>query len=185
MSANTAYRLPGLAAACGLGALSALDGLGFANEVQLKWPNDVLARGCKLGGILVEAARDAGDRTFAVCGIGINLESAPHAVGAIGLAELGSAPSFSALAGALRAEIAGAVDTWAAADGVEPLSGIRERYLARLSWLGEKVAALSPAGEELAAGTFATVDAWGRAVLETAGGPRSFSAEQAALRPVR
>lgn len=44
-------RLPGLAAACGLGALS------VSNEAQLKWPNDLMARGRKLAGILVEAAR--------------------------------------------------------------------------------------------------------------------------------
>lgn len=41
-------------------------------EVRLKWPNDLLLDGRKLGGILVEASP-----TKAVCGIGINLKSAP------------------------------------------------------------------------------------------------------------
>ena len=58
-------RLPGLAAACGLGALS------VSNEAPLKWPNDLMARGRKLAGILVEAARDSAGETFAVCGIGV------------------------------------------------------------------------------------------------------------------
>jgi len=41
--------------------------------VRLKWPNDLLLEGRKLGGILVEATA-----TKAVCGIGINLTWAPE-----------------------------------------------------------------------------------------------------------
>jgi BirA family transcriptional regulator, biotin operon repressor / biotin---[acetyl-CoA-carboxylase] ligase len=41
--------------------------------VRLKWPNDLLLDGRKLGGILVEAAPKK-----AVCGIGINLTWAPQ-----------------------------------------------------------------------------------------------------------
>ena len=40
--------------------------------VRLKWPNDLLLRSLKVGGILVEATP-----TKAVCGIGINLTWAP------------------------------------------------------------------------------------------------------------
>ena len=42
-------------------------------EVRLKWPNDLMLRGRKLGGILVEATPEK-----AVCGIGINLDWAPQ-----------------------------------------------------------------------------------------------------------
>ena len=41
----------------------------------------------------------------------------------------------------------------------------------------------TPEGEPLASGSFETVDPWGRAVIDAAGDPRSFSAEQASLRP--
>lgn len=41
-------------------------------NVRLKWPNDLLLNGKKLGGILVETTPDR-----AVCGIGINLTWAP------------------------------------------------------------------------------------------------------------
>lgn len=175
-------RLPGLAAACGLGALEGLGVLELSNAPQLKWPNDLLACGLKLGGILVEAGRDDAGSPFAVCGIGINIESAPSHLGAICLAELGAAPSFSALAEDLRAGIVTRVDAWARIGAAEPLTGIRDDYLANLAWRGEKVVALSPSGERLAAGVLETVDVWGRAVLACAGGPRSFSAEQASLR---
>ena len=42
-------------------------------HVRLKWPNDLLLDGKKLGGILVE-----GTPTKAICGIGINLSWAPE-----------------------------------------------------------------------------------------------------------
>jgi len=41
-------------------------------EVQLKWPNDLLIRGKKVGGILIEARGDA-----FIAGVGINLVSSP------------------------------------------------------------------------------------------------------------
>jgi len=41
-------------------------------DVRLKWPNDLLLQGKKLGGILVETKPDR-----ALCGIGINLTWAP------------------------------------------------------------------------------------------------------------
>ena len=59
----------GLAAVSGLAVLEALEKQGLANEIGLKWPNDLVARGRKLGGILVEAARDNEGKPFAVCGI--------------------------------------------------------------------------------------------------------------------
>jgi BirA family biotin operon repressor/biotin-[acetyl-CoA-carboxylase] ligase len=41
-------------------------------DVRLKWPNDLLLDGRKLGGILIEVMTDR-----AICGIGINLSWAP------------------------------------------------------------------------------------------------------------
>jgi BirA family transcriptional regulator, biotin operon repressor / biotin---[acetyl-CoA-carboxylase] ligase len=42
-------------------------------DVRLKWPNDLLLHGKKLGGILVETTPDR-----AICGVGINLTWAPE-----------------------------------------------------------------------------------------------------------
>lgn len=55
----------------GLAAAQALTALGVVG-IQLKWPNDVLLGGKKLGGILCEATQLAPQKT--VCGIGLNLE---------------------------------------------------------------------------------------------------------------
>ena len=47
--------------------------------VRLKWPNDLLLNGRKVGGILVEATP-----AKAICGIGINLTSAPDGAARLG-----------------------------------------------------------------------------------------------------
>lgn len=179
-------RLPGLAAACGLGVLDGLKALGVANEAQLKWPNDLLAHGRKLAGILVEVGRDGQGGAFAVCGVGVNVGDAPRDLGAIALTELpaGATPSFTSLAEALRDGVVARVGSWASSGGDRPLDGVREAYLERLAWRGEKVVARSPDGSELARGTLETVDAWGRAVLLAPDGSRvPVSAERAFLRP--
>jgi BirA family biotin operon repressor/biotin-[acetyl-CoA-carboxylase] ligase len=59
---------PILSLAAGVAAAEACGG-----EVRLKWPNDLLIHGAKVGGILVEATA-----AKAICGIGINLTWAPE-----------------------------------------------------------------------------------------------------------
>jgi len=68
-----ARELAALSLVAGVAAARALRTLGVPAE--LKWPNDLLAAGAKLGGILVET-RPAGRETLAVFGIGINLRGA-------------------------------------------------------------------------------------------------------------
>lgn len=60
----------GLPLAVGVALARALRGLG-ATDVTLKWPNDLMARGAKLGGVLIET-RPAAAGTLAVIGIGLN-----------------------------------------------------------------------------------------------------------------
>ena len=60
-------RNPLLSLAAGVAAAEAC-----GPDVRLKWPNDLLLDGRKLGGILVEATPDK-----ALCGVGINLTWAP------------------------------------------------------------------------------------------------------------
>ena len=45
----------------------------FAIDARLKWPNDVLAHGRKIAGILIEA-RVQEDRAFLIIGTGVNVE---------------------------------------------------------------------------------------------------------------
>ena len=188
-------KFSGLAAVSGLAVLEALEKQGLANEIRLKWPNDLVARGRKLGGILVEAARDNEGKPFAVCGIGVNVNYVPSEVPdgglpAIGLLDLNeNIPTVDMLLDEVYHAVVNAVDAWAEhlnakEEDAGPLAPVHDEYIAHLNWIGEHVLARSPAGHELARGIFQTVDDFGRACIETEEGLRSFHFEEASLRPV-
>lgn len=61
--------------AAGLAVLEAVSGEGV--RAELKWPNDVLARGRKLAGILVEATSGLDGLESAVVGVGVNVAVVP------------------------------------------------------------------------------------------------------------
>ena len=67
-----AAALEGLSLAVGLELAEALGGMGVT-DVQLKWPNDVLCRGRKIAGILLEMQGDAAGRCQVIVGIGVNV----------------------------------------------------------------------------------------------------------------
>jgi BirA family transcriptional regulator, biotin operon repressor / biotin---[acetyl-CoA-carboxylase] ligase len=54
------------------------DGADGRSRIALKWPNDVLADGAKLAGILLEAARTPDGRNAVVIGCGVNIVAAPE-----------------------------------------------------------------------------------------------------------
>jgi len=66
----------GLSLGVGVAVIRALKCSGVA-EAGLKWPNDILWRGRKLGGILLEVSGEAHGRHAVVIGIGLNLHIPP------------------------------------------------------------------------------------------------------------
>jgi len=58
----------GLSLAVGLSLAESL-----GEDIQLKWPNDLWCQQRKLGGILIEAASQ-GDQSYAVIGVGLNIQ---------------------------------------------------------------------------------------------------------------
>lgn len=64
--------LPNLTLSLGVGAVSALSGLGIGG-VSLKWPNDIVAQNGKLGGMLTEVRSGAGVTVVAGIGLNVNL----------------------------------------------------------------------------------------------------------------
>ena len=110
--------MTGVAVARTLRAVTSLD-------VRLKWPNDLLLGGSKLGGLLIESRSSGGDGCTAIGGIGINLIAADgRGAGAPGnvarVATLGSDGSGGAVPiarDALAAAVAaGVLDAWARFD---------------------------------------------------------------------
>jgi BirA family biotin operon repressor/biotin-[acetyl-CoA-carboxylase] ligase len=78
--------LSALSLVVGLCVVGALKDLGVVG-VRLKWPNDLVTAGGKLGGILIEMRAEAGGPVHVVVGIGLNVmlgEEARAAVKALG-----------------------------------------------------------------------------------------------------
>lgn len=96
---------PLLSLAAGVAAAEAC-----AQGVRLKWPNDLLLGGRKVGGILVEATG-----TKAVCGIGINLTWAPE-----------GGATLNQPRDTLLARLRIAIETWSSAPASEVLGRWRE-----------------------------------------------------------
>ena len=74
--------LQGLSLAVGVAVAEALHALGHV-QVGLKWPNDLVAEGKKLGGILVEVGGDAAGPMRVVVGLGLNVAMPAPAAEAI------------------------------------------------------------------------------------------------------
>ena len=64
----------GISLAVGVAVARALHELGVV-DIQLKWPNDVLWSGKKLGGILIEVVGDPSGVCHLVVGLGLNLKT--------------------------------------------------------------------------------------------------------------
>jgi BirA family biotin operon repressor/biotin-[acetyl-CoA-carboxylase] ligase len=137
-------------------------------DFALKWPNDVLASGRKIAGILLESESGAnGMAAWLAAGIGINLTAFPEDTEfpAISLAALGAvppAPKDALLL--LAARFAKWYEVWRAS-GFAP---VREAWLARASGLGARIR-VRLANEETI-GVFQGIDEGGALLLGLPGG---------------
>ncbi|MEH2527416.1 MULTISPECIES: biotin--[acetyl-CoA-carboxylase] ligase [unclassified Bradyrhizobium] len=174
---------PGVAAtlgfAAGLSLESALQKLSIEANLRragaaplkyaLKWPNDVMADGQKLAGILLEAEALAGSRLAVVVGIGTNVIAAPEgtptpatSLAALGV-QIGADELFAALSDAW-------VDFTGIWDNGRGFADIRKAWLERAFGVGERVAVQT--GTAKIEGTFDTIDDTGCLIVRTAEGRR-------------
>lgn len=180
--AQGAAGLSGLSLAAGVAVARALATVGVAG-VQLKWPNDLLHAGCKLGGILIELHSGAADTTAAVIGIGLNVrlhaslrDRITQAVTDVASIS-GQAPQRNRLLAATLIELAQVLDQFAAR-GFAPL---RQEWMARHAHQGKAVT-LSSADGNRVTGRAAGVAEDGALLLETARGVERFVSGELSLR---
>lgn len=147
-----------------------LDGAGSGrNRFELKWPNDVLASGAKLAGILLESSL-LGEGRFAVAvGIGVNVVAHPDDLPypATSLAALGSSCDAETLFLALSDAWSQNARLW---NGGSGLVAIRRRWLERAAGLGGEVAVRIDGN--VVRGTFETIDEDCRFVIRDESGAR-------------
>jgi BirA family biotin operon repressor/biotin-[acetyl-CoA-carboxylase] ligase len=174
------YKIPrgqmpsGLSLAVGVAVAEALHELGVA-DVQLKWPNDILRGGRKVGGILIELAA-----SNAVIGIGLNLRlpaGLPDDVKA-GAAALDVHIDRNHLMARLLAALHGALEAFASGG----FAALRDRWLAFNAYAGAPVRVISEFAVPIE-GICAGVDVDGALLLETAVCVQRIVSGDVSLRP--
>ncbi len=157
-------------------ARDALAELAPGSDLQVKWPNDVLAGGRKIAGILLESASqgDAHPAWLAI-GVGMNLAAHPEDTEfpATSLSALGVPPPKpdDALL-QLAANFAKWYEVWRN-DG---FIAIRDAWLARAAGLHGRIRARL--AHEEASGVFEGIDESGALLLRTGGDVRSIPAAE-------
>lgn len=134
-------------------------------DVKVKWPNDVLANGRKISGILLESASAGGEPYFLAIGMGINLAHFPPDTEfpATAMAALGvSAPPVPEALTQLAAHFARWYEVWRG----QRFAPIRDAWLARAANLGSRIRARLT--NEETSGVFEGIDETGALLLREA-----------------
>lgn len=137
-------------------------GLDGANRIALKWPNDVLADGAKLAGILLESQKRPDGRQAIVVGFGVNIVAAPSGLPypATSLAELQVHVRAEDVFAALAEEWVVAHELW---DNGRNIIEILRLWRASAAGMGAEVAVARDG--EVVRGIFETIDDSGRLVV--------------------
>jgi BirA family biotin operon repressor/biotin-[acetyl-CoA-carboxylase] ligase len=173
--------LSGLSLAAGVVVVEALHRCGVQG-LGLKWPNDVLASGRKLSGILVEASGEAAGPSTAVIGVGVNARIPASAAESIDqpwtdLARSGAAClSRNAIAADLVDGLIAACDAFESG----PMTDMLDRWSAFDTLVDRDVRIQQ--GDRWTDGVYRGIAASGAARIETATGLEEHFAGEVSLR---
>lgn len=174
--------LGGLSLAVGVAVADALSSLMPGLPVGLKWPNDLLVDGAKLGGVLIELAGEMEGRVDVVVGVGINGRmTAAQAEGIdqrwTDLASvMGEAPSRNEVASKVLVSLLEMLANFS----VEGFAPLMTRYQDYDQVVGRKVQVQSV--DQVLTGVAAGVSPDGALRLETADGLKELYGGEVSLR---
>ncbi len=145
------------------------DGADGRSRIALKWPNDVLADGAKLSGILLEASKTPDGRSAIVIGCGVNVVAAPEGTPypATSLRALGVERSAEEVFEALSDAWVEVFGLWNDGRGV---SDVLDIWRGSAAGIGAPVA-VSQDGV-IRRGIFETIDSSGRLIIRDDDGSR-------------
>jgi len=186
--AETPPGLPALGLAVGAGVAQALQSVGLG-AARVKWPNDLVWQGRKLGGLLLQSRAEAGGPASIVAGLGVNVAlpqeardalRAPDAQPVADLAEaLGDRlPGRNELAARLAAAVLDTFDEFARAG----FTAFASRWAALDALAGAQVRVAQADGD--VEGEACGTDADGALLVRVAGQVRRFHSGDVSLRPV-
>jgi len=163
-----AAHLAALPLAVGVAMARALEASGYDN-IELKWPNDLVHRQRKLGGILIELSGDALGPSLAVIGVGLNVRLSAHtrrdiAQPVTDLAAIAGTGDRNALLGRIATELVSLLERYAR----EGFAAFRAEWQRRHALHNQPVQVLLADGS-IARGRVAGVDADGALLIERSG----------------
>lgn len=179
-----ATALSGLSLAIGVGLMRALRELGL-NNVQLKWPNDVLIENKKLAGILIDLQGDMEGPSAAIIGVGINFNMPDGMLSNIDQPAIdikrannsGETISQSLLLGTVLRHLADILRNFE----TQGFLCIRDEWLSYHAYQNKAVRMLMPDGRDVE-GVVTGVADDGILLVDTALGLQRFSAGEISLR---
>jgi BirA family biotin operon repressor/biotin-[acetyl-CoA-carboxylase] ligase len=177
-----AAALEGLSLAVGVAVADALASCGVP-DLELKWPNDIMHGGRKLGGILIEMAGDPAGNCQVVVGVGLNVRMPNKAAAEIDqqwtdIASLtGQFPGRNSLLAAVLDALLVLMPRFAQ-EGFEPW---RERWVNRDAFAGKPVIVHS--GPREIAGTVVGINETGALMLDVGGTVQAINGGEVSLRP--
>ncbi len=178
--------LAALSLGVGVAVARALSRAGAAG-IALKWPNDIVFRDRKLGGVLIELRAEASGPAHVVIGVGINVALSPAArreiedtgVRAAAVADAcEAAPSRNLVAGAILDELLSMLGRFE----LEGFAAFREAWTALDALNGRSAQVMI--GDRTIVGTARGVDQEGALLLETTDRVQRFVSGEASLRVI-
>jgi BirA family transcriptional regulator, biotin operon repressor / biotin---[acetyl-CoA-carboxylase] ligase len=148
----------------------AMEGL----DAGIKWPNDVVVEGRKVGGVLAEYAADGGRVSHVILGIGVNLNvtraelDAALGADADGATSLGEALGFDVDRNLFTARLLSLLEAWYGVFRRHGLSALVAAWQARDALRGRRLEVRAEAASWRGRGR--GIDADGRLVVEDAAG---------------
>lgn len=167
-----------LVVACSLVSVLAQFG---ADDIGVKWPNDIYLAGRKLAGVLIEMSGTADSGCNVVIGIGVNI-AMPAAQGELidqpwsDLRQLAQMPDKTALTLALYQQLLDDLQLFEA----QGLSAFQTRWNAADIYQGQQVNL--QLGEQVISGEYQGIDEQGGVLLATADGVKQFVGGEITLR---
>ncbi len=147
--------------------------LGSAEDIQCKWPNDILVKNQKISGILLESSGFGNNAPeYIIIGIGLNLSSYPKEAlyPAVDFKSLGKDTTPKEAIGILAKYMAEYIRLWHK-EGFHP---IRKKWLKQVKGQGSEIIVKLPSEEII--GCFVDLDLTGALMLQTDTGLRLITA---------
>lgn len=150
----------------------------FDQEVTLKWPNDVLVDGKKIGGILLESEIKGDNLEFVVIGMGLNIGSTPKGLEAqaTSFADFETKADLNEVKQLLVEAFGEYLETWidtSEAGGFDRIGNLWMQYAA---FVDEEISVKLPEGE--VRGIFRGINAKGEMIVEVGGVEKTYSSAE-------